>query len=354
MSSSKKVLFFLKKRQDIDSSPMINRRFCTAPLMDWSDRHCRQFWRTISPNAHLYTEMVTSGAILHGDKERHLRFDPAEHTVALQLGGSDPKELAQCARIGQTFGYDEINLNVGCPSDRVQNGMIGAILMRHAPLVKDCISAMQDACDIDVTVKHRIGVDDMEDYSGLRDFVGTVAKSGCKTFIIHARKAWLKGLSPKENRDIPPLDYPLVYRIKREFPELEIIINGGITTIDDCTEHLAHVDGVMLGREAYQNPMILVAAEQYLFGNEHYQPSRRDILERFLPYVETQLEQGVALHHITRHILGLYHAVPGGKMFRRTLSQRAHLASSDASLITEAMTTAEIAATSPRAKSAQF
>jgi tRNA-dihydrouridine synthase A len=235
----------------------------------------------------------------------------------------------------------------------VQNGMIGAILMRHAPLVRDCVAAMQDACDIDVTVKHRIGVDDMEDYSGLRDFVGTVAESGCKTFIIHARKAWLKGLSPKENRDIPPLDYPLVYRIKRDFPALEIIINGGITTIDACCEHLTHVDGVMLGREAYQNPMILVSAEQRLFGNTHYQPSRRDILERFLPYVETELAEGVALNHITRHILGLYHAIPGGKVFRRTLSQRAHLPESDASLITDAMALAEIAATSPRVKSTQ-
>lgn len=328
----------------------LNRRFCTAPLMDWSDRHCRRFWRTISPNSHLYTEMVTTGAILFGDKERFLRFDPAEHSVALQLGGSDPKDLAQCARIGQQYGYDEINLNVGCPSDRVQNGMIGAILMQHAPLVKDCISAMRDACDIDVTVKHRIGVDDMEDYAGLRDFVGTVAESGCNTFIIHARKAWLKGLSPKQNREVPPLNYDLVYQIKNEFPSLEIIINGGISTIEDCQAHLRHVDGVMLGREPYQNPMLLVDVEQQLFGHADYQPSRRDILQQFLPYVREQLNQGVALNHITRHILGIYHAIPGGKAFRRLLSQRAHLADSDASLIEEAIAAAEKAATSPRAQ----
>ena len=319
--------------------------------MDWSDRHCRHFWRTISPHTHLYTEMVTTGAILHGDRARFLAFDPAEHTVALQLGGSDPGDLAQCAKYGEIAGFDEINLNVGCPSDRVQNGMIGAILMQHAPLVRDCISAMRDACDIDITVKHRIGVDDMEDYQGLRDFVGTVAESGVNTFIIHARKAWLKGLSPKQNREVPPLNYELVYQIKREFPELEIIINGGINRIDDCLQHLQQVDGVMLGREAYQNPMILVEAEQRLFGHTDYHPDRRAILEAFLPYVKQQMAQGVALNHITRHILGLYHGIPGGKAFRRLLSQRAHLRDSHAELILEAINAAELAAKSPRALS---
>lgn len=317
--------------------------------MDWSDRHCRRFWRVISPHAHLYTEMVTTGAILHGDSARLLAFDTAEHTVALQLGGSDPHELAKCARFGQNAGYDEINLNVGCPSDRVQNGMIGAILMRHAPLVKDCIAAMRDACDIDVTVKHRIGVDDMEDYTGLRDFVGTVADSGCQTFIIHARKAWLQGLSPKQNREVPPLNYDLVYQIKRDFPDLEIIINGGIASVEACHHHLQFVDGVMLGREPYQNPMLLVAIEQQLFGQSDYQPSRRDILMAYLPYVRAQMAQGVALNHITRHILGLYHGIPGGKVFRRVLSQRAHQRDSDADLILEAITASERAAQSPRA-----
>lgn len=318
--------------------------------MDWSDRHCRRFWRTLSPNTHLYTEMVTTGALLHGDRERFLAFDPAEHTVALQLGGSDPRELAQCARFGESAGFDEVNLNVGCPSDRVQNGMIGAILMRHAPLVRDCIAAMREACDIDVTVKHRIGVDDMEDYAGLRDFVGTVAQSGCKTFIIHARKAWLKGLSPKQNREVPPLNYDLVYHIKRDFPELEIIINGGITNIDDCQQHLQHVDGVMVGREAYQNPMLLVAVEQALFNHPLYRPSRQEVLLSYLPYVREQLTQGVSLNHITRHILGIYHGVPGGKAFRRLLSQRAHLRDSNADLILDAMAAAELAVQHPRAR----
>jgi len=317
--------------------------------MDWSDRHCRYFWRAISPSAHLYSEMVTTGAILHGDKDRFLKFDPAEHTVALQLGGSDPKELAQCAAIGEQYGYDEINLNVGCPSDRVQNGMIGAILMKHATLVRDSLAAMIENTDIDITVKHRIGVDDMEDYAGLRDFVGTVAESGCKTFIVHARKAWLKGLSPKQNREVPPLNYPLVYQLKREFPHLEIILNGGITSVDECHEHLKFLDGVMLGRAPYQDPMLLVEVEQRLFQRPEYQPTRRELLEAFIPYVQEQMMQGVALNHITRHILGLYHGVPGGKAFRRLLSQRAHLKDSGPELILQAIEAAEKASQSPRA-----
>lgn len=327
----------------------VNRRFCTAPLMDWSDRHCRYFWRLISPHAHLYTEMVTTGAILFGDKERFLAFDPSEHTVALQLGGSDPSDLAKCAAIGEKWGYDEINLNVGCPSDRVQNGMIGAILMKHPHIVADAVKAMRDSCSIDVTVKHRIGVDDMEEYQGLRDFVGIVSEAGASTFIVHARKAWLEGLSPKQNREIPPLNYDLVYQLKREFPSLEIIMNGGIDSLEAIKTHLDHVDGVMLGREAYQNPIFLQAVESELFNAKHH-PTRRDILQQFMTYVENEVAKGVHLNHITRHILGLYHGIPGGKVFRRYLSERAHLKTSTPQLILEAIDAAEIAAKSPRAK----
>lgn len=301
-----------------------NRRFCVAPMMDWSDRHCRHFWRLISRHAVLYTEMVTTGALIHGDTERHLRYHDSEHPLALQLGGSDPADLATCARMAEQWGYDEVNLNVGCPSDRVQNGMIGAILMAHPQLVRDCIRAMRDAVDIDVTVKHRIGIDDMEDYAGMLDFVGTVSESGCKTFIVHARKAWLQGLSPKENREKPPLKYEMVYRLKQEMPELEIIINGGITDLEQCEQHLQHVDGVMLGREAYQNPYLLAEVDRTLYQDDHPIPGREQILKDFFGYVQEQLDEGVYLSHMSRHILGLFQGVPGARQFRRHISENAH------------------------------
>lgn len=306
----------------------LNRRFSTAPMMDWSDRHCRAFWRQLSKEALLYTEMVTTGALIHGNRERFLQYNDIEHPVALQLGGSNPDELAQCAKFAEEWGYDEVNLNVGCPSDRVQNNMIGACLMAHPQLVADCIKAMQDACDIEVTIKHRIGIDDIDSYEHMRNFVATVAETGCKSFTVHARKAILQGLSPKENRDIPPLQYPLVYQLKQEFPELEIIINGGIKTHEECDEHLKQVDGVMLGREAYHNPGILMQADERYFGKEAIENA--DSLERriqavrdFYPYIEGQLSNGATLHYISRHMLGLFNGMKGARQFRRHLSENA-------------------------------
>jgi tRNA-dihydrouridine synthase A len=289
-------------------------------MMDWSDRHCRFFWRQLSRHARLYTEMVTTGAVLHGDRQRMLDFDPQEHPVALQLGGSDPAALAACARLAGQWGYDEVNLNCGCPSDRVQNNMIGACLMAHAPLVADCLKAMQDACSLPVTVKHRIGIDEHDSYEAMRDFVGTLADTGCKIFIVHARKAWLQGLSPKENREIPPLRYEDVYRLKRELPQLTIVLNGGIDSLDACETHLRHVDGVMLGRSAYHNPWLLAAADPRLFGAPAPVASRAEAIDALLPYVERHLAAGGTLHHISRHLLGLYHNVPGARSFRRHLS----------------------------------
>jgi tRNA-dihydrouridine synthase A len=305
-----------------------NRRFCLAPMMEYSDRHCRYLWRLISRHAFLYTEMVTSGAILHGDRDRFLKFDHAEHPVALQTGGSTPSELAECTRIAANLGYDEINLNCGCPSDRVQNGMIGAILMRHPEKVADCVKAMQDAASIDVTVKHRIGVDDMEDYAGLVNFVETVANTGCRTFIVHARKAWLQGLSPKENREIPPLDYTMVTRLKADFPELEIIINGGLKTLSQCHPLLnkddGNLDGVMIGREAYSNPYLLAEVDAQLYGDQHPIPSRMEVAQQYLAYCQQQMEQGDKLHHMSRHMLGLFQGLKGARRFRRHISENIH------------------------------
>jgi len=293
-------------------------------MMDWSDRHCRYFWRLLSRNALLYTEMVTTGALIHGDRQRFLRFNPEEHPVALQLGGSDPADLARCAAWAQEWGYDEVNLNCGCPSDRVQSGMFGACLMAQPALVAECVSAMVAACDIPVTVKHRIGIDDMESYQEMREFVEIVAGGGCRTFIVHARKAWLQGLSPKENREIPPLHYDWVYRLKAELPGLEIVLNGGITGLDQCEEHLQQVDGVMIGREAYQNPYMLAAADQRLFSPDAPIPGRDEVVSALLPYVAQELAGGTHLNHITRHILGLYHQQPGARKFRRHLSENAY------------------------------
>jgi len=302
----------------------LDRRFTAAPMMDWSDSHCRSFWRLLTKEAVFYSEMITTGAIIHGDRKRFLDFNACEHPLALQVGGSDPKALAECARIAEDWGYDEINLNCGCPSDRVQNGMIGACLMAEPALVAECMSAMQHATKIPVTIKHRIGIDDMEDYEGMVDFVRTVADTGCKTFIVHARKAWLKGLSPKENREVPPLQYDKVVQLKKDYPALEIIINGGITTLEQSLVLLEQVDGVMLGREIYSNPYLLAEVDQKIYGSSRPVVSREEVLEGFIAYAEEQLHNGVRLNYMTRHILGLYQGLPGARKFRRVISEEAH------------------------------
>lgn len=303
--------------KDSNSIPHIS----VAPMMDWTDRHFRYFMRQISPHARLYTEMVTTGAILHGDTERFLRFNSdCEHPVALQLGGSDPEALAKAAALGQEFGYDEINLNCGCPSDRVQNGMFGACMMKDAKLVADCFTAMQAAVDIPVTIKCRIGVDELDSEAFLHNFVDKSVERGCKTFILHARKAWLKGLSPKENREIPELNYDRVYALKQKYPHLEIILNGGITDMAGIHEALRHVDGVMIGREAYHNPYFFAQIEREIFGNSHIL-NREEAAARMIAYARAQAEQyGTPVKSITRHILGLYHDCQGSKRWRRALS----------------------------------
>jgi len=292
----------------------------------------------MSKRTFLYTEMVTTGALIHGDRQRFLAFDAAELPLALQVGGSDPAALAQCAEFAQQWGYSEINLNCGCPSDRVQSGRIGACLMAEPALVRDCLIAMGAACDIPVTIKHRIGIDHMDDYEGLRDFVATVAESGCTTFIVHARKAWLQGLSPKENRDVPPLDYALVARLKAEFPHLEIIVNGGITTLAQCDTLLQQVDGVMLGREIYANPYLLAAVDRHLFDSTSSVPSRQEVMTEFMNYCEQELSKGTRLNQMTRHILGLYQGLPGARRFRRTISEQAHRPGAGIEVIQEALT----------------
>lgn len=310
-------------------------------MMDWTDRHCRYFLRHISRHARLYTEMVTTGALLHGSRQRFLRFDQAEHPLALQLGGSDADELARCAEMGESYGYDEINLNCGCPSDRVQEGSFGACLMREPARVADCVGAMKRATRLPVTVKTRIGVDDSEDYVFLRDFVEEVAQAGCETFIVHARKAWLKGLSPKENREIPPLHYDQVYRLKQEFPGLTIVLNGGIRSIEACDEILRQVDGVMLGREAYENPYCLAEVDRRLFGSEAPPPSRAQVVQQLLRYVEAEIAGGAQLKHITRHILGLYRGQPGGRAFRRMLSEEGSRPDATAEVLLDALADVE-------------
>lgn len=315
----------------------LNRKFTVAPMLDWTDRHCRFFHRLLTKEAVLYTEMVTTGAILYGDPARQLRFNSQEHPVALQLGGSEPQELAQCARIAQDYGYDEINLNVGCPSERVQKGAFGACLMAEPQLIAECVSAMQAAVAIPITVKNRIGIDDQEDYADLHHFIDTVSQAGCQTFIIHARKAWLKGLSPKENREIPPLRYDLVYQIKQAFPALEIIINGGITTLEQCQQHLQHVDGVMVGREAYHNPWLLTQVDPLLYGTPTPLESRQAALLAMLPYVQAQLDAGVPLGHISRHLLGLFQGMPGARAFRRLISENAHKPDAGVKLLRDAL-----------------
>ena len=307
-------------------------------MMDWTDRHCRYFHRLLSPNALLYTEMVTARAVIHGDRARLLGFDPAEQPVALQLGGSDAAELAAAARIGAELGYVEINLNVGCPSDRVQSGRFGACLMREPALVGACVEAMRDAVAhtrAAVTVKCRIGVDDQDEYAGLAEFVDKVHACGCNVFVVHARKAWLQGLSPKENREVPPLNYERVYRLKREHPQLAIIINGGVTSVAETREHLRHVDGVMLGRAAYHEPYRLAEIDADLFGTPL--PDRDEVLARLQPYIEAHLARGDRLQHISRHILGLYQGLPGARAYRRVLSERAHCADAGYDVIEQAL-----------------
>jgi tRNA-dihydrouridine synthase A len=293
-------------------------------MMEWTDRHCRYFLRQISRHCRLYSEMVSTAALLHDDPERHLAFHPAEHPVALQLGGSNPRDLAAAARIGEGYGYDEVNLNLGCPSDRVQTGRFGACLMAEPERVAECVAAMVDAVAVPVTVKTRIGIDDQDAYEGLAAFVESLARAGCRTFIVHARKAILQGLSPKQNRSVPPLRYDYVYRLKCEFTDLEIILNGGITQLEQAGAHLEHVDGVMLGREAYHNPYVLAGVDARFFADAHPVAGRAVIVERMLPYIEQELNAGTALKHIARHMLGLFQGVPGARAWRRHLSEYSH------------------------------
>ena len=302
-----------------------SHRFCVAPMMEWTDRHCRYFLRLISRRTFLYTEMVTAEAVLYGDRTRVLGFSPQEHPVGLQLGGSDPAKLGEAAKIGAEYGYDEINLNIGCPSDRVQSGRFGACLMAEPDLVAQCVEAMGEAASLPITVKCRIGIDDQDAEESLDRFIDAVAGAGARTFIVHARKAWLKGLSPKENRDVPPLDYGRVSRLKARRPELEIVLNGGIDSLASATAHLGEVDGVMLGRAAYADPYLMAEVDRKLFGSDETPPSRLDVLDRFAPYVRDQLAHGARLNQMTRHILGLFHGQPRARAFRRYLAENAHL-----------------------------
>lgn len=294
-------------------------------MLDWSDRHQRVLMRVMSKHSLVYTEMVTTGALIHGDAARYLKFNQEEHPVALQLGGSNPKAMATCAKMAEDAGYDEVNINVGCPSDRVQNGAFGACLMAEPELVAENFAAMQAAVDFPVTVKNRIAIDDMEEEETLRRFLSIVSEGGCKTFIVHARKAWLKGLSPKQNRDVPPLNYELIYQMKREFPHLEIIINGGIKTLAESTEHLEQVDGVMIGREAYHNPYIMTQVDASIYDDSSTsQSSRLETLESYMEYMQRQMSEGVYLKSMSRHLLGLFSGEKGAKAWRRYISENAH------------------------------
>ncbi|MBW8191071.1 tRNA dihydrouridine(20/20a) synthase DusA [Neiella marina] len=315
-----------------------NRRLSIAPMLDWTDRHCRYFHRLLSQHALLYTEMVTTGAILFG-KGDYLAFNETEQPVALQLGGSDPADLAKAAKLGAERGYAEINLNVGCPSDRVQKGRFGAVLMTEPELVAQCVDAMKQVVDVPVTVKHRIGVDEQDSYQFAADFISRVNQAGCDVFIVHARKAWLQGLSPKENREIPPLDYPRVHQLKQDFPHCHISINGGIMTLAQAGEQLQSVDGVMIGRAAYQNPYLLAEADQLIYGDDNTDAkTRADVVEAMLPYIEQQLTQGARLNNIIRHMLGLYQAVPGARAWRRYLSENGRGDDKGIEILQQAMT----------------
>ena len=316
---------------------MIDRRLAVAPMLDWTDRHERFFLRLITRRALLYTEMISTGALLYGDRLGFLAFDRVEHPVAFQLGGSEPKALVECARLVENQGYDEVNLNCGCPSERVRLGRFGACLMAEPELVAICVRAMRRAVSIPVTVKTRVGVDEHDSYDDLARFVRTVADAGCETFIVHARKAWLKGLSPKQNREVPPLRYDMVRRLKEDFPRLAIILNGGIKTLEQVRDHLRVMDGAMMGREAYQNPYVLARADAEFYADRHPVPRRRDIVERFIPYVERQLANGVHLGRMTRHVLGLYAGQPGAKNWRRHLSEHAHRPGAGVAVLREAL-----------------
>ena len=315
----------------------IDRKFCVAPMMNWTDRFCRFFLRLISKQSVLYSEMISCGAVIHGNRQKYLEKHQDETPVALQLGGCVPSELALACKLVRNFNYSEINLNCGCPSNRVQNGRFGAVMMMDAKSTADCVSAMLDAANIPITVKHRTGVDESDSYEFMRDFVGTIADKGCQTFLVHARKAWLSGLSPKENRTLPTLDYERVYRLKKDFPNLEIIINGGISSIGESLHHLEKTDGVMMGREAYTNPYILATVDRDIYQSNLEPKPRRKIVEEYLPFIEHELANGVKLHRLTRHILGLFHGMPMAKAFRRHISENAHKSDADISLITEAL-----------------
>ena len=324
-------------RQYANRMKLLSHRFCVAPMMDWTDRHCRFFLRQLSRHARLYTEMVTAPALIHGNVPRHLDFDAAEHPVALQLGGSDTAELAHAAKLGERWGYDEINLNCGCPSERVQKGSFGACLMAEPTLVADCVKAMRDAVALPVTVKHRIGLDANDDYGLVCDFVGTLAAAGCGVFIVHARNAVLKGLSPKENREVPRLRYDVVHRLKRDFPALTIVLTGGLSDWTVIERELTVVDGVMLGRAAYHDPMLMALADWRLFGVEEPPPTRASILQAMVPYVDAQRARGVPLRSIARHMLGLYHGMPGGRRFRQILSDATRLRDATSALLLDAL-----------------
>jgi tRNA-dihydrouridine synthase A len=317
-------------------SESINRTISVAPMLDWTDKHCRYFLRQISQHALLYTEMVTTGAIIFG-KGDYLAFNQEEHPVALQLGGSNPTDMARCASEAQQYGYDEVNINVGCPSDRVQNGRFGACLMAEPKTVAACIDSMQAEVDIPVTVKSRIGIDDMDEYEDLTRFIDVVADSGCDTFIVHARKAWLKGLSPKQNRDVPPLMYDRVYQLKQQFPDLHISLNGGVKTLDDVQLHLNYLDGVMIGREVYSNPYILAEVDKRFYQDNSASKTRAEVVMAMLPYVERQIALGARPWHIARHMLGLFQGQPGGRIWRRYLSQNGTKTDVGVELLTDAL-----------------
>jgi len=316
-------------------------RFSVAPMMDWTDRHDRYFMRLMSKRARLYTEMVTADAVRFGDRDKLLAFNIEEHPLALQLGGSDPQALAEAAKIGEDYGYDEINLNVGCPSDRVQSGQFGACLMQEPDLVADCVAAMAAAVKLPVTVKSRIGVDDQEPHEALFKLVEKCKSVGISHFIVHARKAWLDGLSPKENRDIPPLDYGLVYQLKQAHPDLLISINGGIETLGDCETHLAKTDGVMLGRAPYKTPYLLASVDAQLFGDADTAPSREEVVKQLIPYAEKLVANGTPLHALTRHVMGLFQGLPGGRLWRRHLSENAPRRGDDPQILREALVLVE-------------
>ena len=321
----------------VGNNKALNRKFCVAPMLDWTDRYCRFFHRLISQHALLYTEMVTTGALIHGDHHRFLQFNASENPLAFQLGGSNPHDLAICARMVEDYGYDEVNLNVGCPSDRVQNGRFGACLMADPDLVAECVAAMSQAVAMPVTIKSRIGIDERDSYEELAHFIATIANAGCKTFIVHARKAWLSGLSPKQNRDVPPLRYDFVFQLKKDFPQLEIIVNGGITSLDQAEEMLKNVDGVMMGREAYHNPYILADVDRRFFGADSNPLSRQAIVAALIPYIQEQLKTEVRLNSVSRHILGLFHGEPGARGWRRYISENVSKSGADENVILEAL-----------------